>query len=82
MRPKHSQILALCSGARVAGQMALFRGVKPVIIEGFCPDFPVLDALATLKDRGHLNAGDTVIVSSSTKAVEKISNSVQIHKVA
>ena len=82
MRPKHSQILALCSSARVAGEMALFRGVKPVIIEGFCPDFPVLDALATLKGRGHLNAGDTVIVSSSTKAVEKISNSVQIHKVA
>ena len=82
MRPKHSQILALCSSARVAGEMALFRGVKPVIIDGFCTDFPVLDALATLKGRGHLNAGDTVIVSSSTKAVEKISNSVQIHKVA
>ena len=82
MRPKHSQILALCASARVAGEMALFRGVKPVIIEGFCPDFPVLDALATLKDRGHLKIGDTVVVSSSTKAVEIISNSVQIHKVA
>jgi len=81
MRPKHSQILALCASARVAGEMALFRGVKPVIIEGFCPDFPVLDALATLKDRGHLKVGDTVVVSSSTKAVEIISNSVQIHKV-
>jgi pyruvate kinase len=81
MRPRHSQILALCACPRVAGEMALFRGVKPVIIEGFCPDFPVLDALATLKDRGHLQAGNTVVVSSSTKAVEKISNSVQIHKV-
>ncbi|MEE2714787.1 MAG: pyruvate kinase [Verrucomicrobiota bacterium] len=82
MRPKHSQILALCASARVAGEMALFRGVRPVIIEGFCPDFPVLDALATLKDRGYLEVGDTVVVSSSTQAVEKISNSVQIHKVA
>ena len=66
----------------MAGEMALYRGVKPVIIEGFCPDFPVLDAIATLKERGYLNGGDTAVVSSSTKAVEQISNSVQVHKVA
>ena len=81
MRPKHSKILALCANERVAGEMSLLRGVEPVIIEGFCPDFPVLDAISTLKERGFLIIGNTVVVSSSTKAVEQISNSVQVHRV-
>ena len=81
MRPKHSKILALCADVRVAGEMSLYRGVEPVIIEGFCPDFPVLDAISTLKERGFLIIGNTVVVSSSTKAVEQISNSVQVHRV-
>ena len=81
MRPKHSKILALCADERVAGEMSLYRGVEPVIIEGFCPDFPVLDAISTLKERGFLIIGNTVVVSSSTKAVEQISNSVQVHRV-
>ena len=82
MRPRHAKILALCADPRVAGALALHRGVTPVIIENFCPDFPVLDAIATLKEHGHLQAGQTVVVSSSTKAVEKIANSVQIHEVS
>lgn len=82
MRPRHAKILALCACPRVAGEMAMYRGVKPVLIEGFCPDFPVLDAISTLKERGHLQEGDTVVVSSSTKAVQKIANSVQVHRVS
>ena len=66
----------------MAGTLALHRGVTPVIIDNFCPDFPVLDAIATLKERGHLQAGQTVVVSSSTKAVQKIANSVQVHEVS
>ena len=82
MRPRHAKILALCADPRVAGALALHRGVTPVIIDNFCPDFPVLDAIATLKERGHLQAGQTVVVSSSTKAVQKIANSVQVHEVS
>ena len=82
MRPRHAKILALCADPRVAGALALHRGVTPVIIDNFCPDFPVLDAIATLKERGHLLAGQTVVVSSSTKAVQKIANSVQVHEVS
>ena len=82
MRPRHAKILALCADPRVAGTLALHRGVTPVIIDNFCPDFPVLDAIATLKERGHLQAGQTVVVSSSTKAVQKIANSVQVHEVS
>jgi len=82
MRPRHAKILALCADPRVAGVLALHRGVTPVIIDNFCPDFPVLDAIATLKERGHLQAGQTVVVSSSTKAVQKIANSVQVHEVS
>lgn len=81
MRPRHAEILALCADPKVAGALALHRGITPVIIEDFCPDYPVLDAIATLKERGHVEPGQTVVVSSSTKAVEKIANSVQVHEV-
>ena len=81
MRPRHAEILALCADPKVAGALALHRGITPVVIEDFCPDYPVLDAIATLKERGHLEPGQTVVVSSSIKAVEKIANSVQVHEV-
>lgn len=81
MRPRHAEILALCADPKVAGALALHRGITPVVIEDFCPDYPVLDAIATLKERGHLEPGQTVVVSSSIKGVEKIANSVQVHEV-
>jgi len=85
MRPREARIMALCPSARVAGQMTLYRGVIPVVVEAVQSELPAEEveaALETLKEKALLESGDTVVVISSYLAVEEIANSVQMHRVS
>ncbi|MEY4723504.1 MAG: pyruvate kinase [Candidatus Parcubacteria bacterium] len=59
-------IIAACTDARVMRQMALVWGVGPIAIAE-SPDFEAkwAAAIAMLKERGALDAGDTVIIVRS-----------------
>ena len=76
--------MALCPSERVAGQMTLFRGVVPVVVEEVHSELPTEEveaALETLKEKALLKSGDTVVVISSHLAVAEIADSVQMHRV-
>ena len=84
MRPREARIMALCSSERVAGQMTLYRGVVPVVVEAVHSELPAEEveaALETLKEKALLKSGDTVVVISSHLAVAEIADSVQMHRV-
>ena len=77
--------MALCPSERVAGQMTLYRGVVPVVVEAVHSELPAEEveaALETLKEKSLLKSGDTVVVISSHLAVVEISDSVQMHRVS
>jgi pyruvate kinase len=85
MRPREAKILALCPSERVAGEMTLYRGVVPVVMEEVYFELPAEEveaALETLKEKALLKSGDTVVVISSHLAVEEIADSVQMHRVS
>ena len=85
MRPHEANILALCPSSRVAGEMTLYRGVVPVVMEVVHSDLPaeeVESALEALKEKALLKSGYTVVVISSHLAVEEIADSVQMHRVS
>ena len=77
--------MALCPSERVAGEMTLYRGVVPVVVEEVHSELPTEEveaALETLKEKALLKSGDTVVVISSHLAVEEIADSVQMHRVS
>ena len=83
MRPRSASILALCLNASVASPLALYRGVRPVVLqwdEAESND-AVNHALQELVARSLLETGDIVVVVSSSSAVEEIADSVQMCRV-
>jgi pyruvate kinase len=86
MRPREANIMALCPSERVAGEMSLYRGVVPIVMEEVHSELPAEEeveaALETLKEKALLKSGDTVVVISSHLAVGEIADSVQMHRVS
>ena len=76
-------ILALCPDEPVARSLSLRRAVIPVVLDwdDHSEDHAVDQSLHELVQRGHLQAGDTVVILSSLRAIESIAESVQLRTV-
>ena len=83
MRPRYSQIYAMCEKKDVAEGLALNWGVNPFVIEfdHENPERTIELALRTLLQQKRLHKGNTVVVISSISAGEQIVHAVQMRVV-
>jgi pyruvate kinase len=83
MRPRYSQIYALCENKEVAESLALTWGVTPFVIpfNHGSPEQTIELALKTLAEEGRLNQGNTVVIISSISAGEQVVDAVQMRVV-
>ncbi|MBI3415049.1 MAG: pyruvate kinase [Verrucomicrobia bacterium] len=83
MRPRHSQIFAICEKWEVADSLAINWGVKSLVIPFNYenPEKTIDLAMKTLMTRGHLKRGQTTVVVSSISAGEKIIDAIQMRMV-
>jgi len=83
MRPRYSQIYALCENKDVAEELALTWGVAPFVIafNRENPEQTIELALKTLVEQGRLHEGNTVVIISSISAGEQIVDAVQMRVV-
>jgi pyruvate kinase len=83
MRPRHSQIYALCARDDVAAGLTLNWGVTPFVIpfDLINPENTVETALKTLIEQGRLHHGNIVVVIGLTMAGEQIVDAVQMREV-
>lgn len=83
MRPRYSQIYALCEKKDVAEALALNWGVNPYVIEFDLenPERTIERAIQTLKEQKRLHEGNTAVVISSISAGEQIVDAVQMRVV-
>lgn len=83
MRPRYSQVYALCAKKCVADSLVLNWGVTPFVIS-FDHDNPnqtIELALRTLVQLGRLRAGNTVVIVSSISAGDQTVDAVQMRVV-
>src|SRR5437870_4151899 len=83
MRPRYSQIYALCEKKDVAEGLALNWGVTPFVIEfnHENPERTIELAMRTLVEQKRLHKGNTAVVISSISAGEQIVDAVQMRVV-
>ena len=83
MRPRYSQIYALCENKGVADGLALTWGVTPLVIpfNHGNPEQTIELALKTLAEQGRLQPGNTVVIISSISAGEQVVDAVQMRVV-
>jgi len=80
MRPRYSQIYALCENKEVAESLALTWGVTPFVIsfDHESPEQTIELALKTLAEQGRLSQGNSVVIISSISAGEQVVDAVQM----
>src|SRR6266404_5424106 len=80
MRPRHSQIYALCEGEGLAAKLALSWGVTPFVVpfDLFEPQNTIETALKFLVNQGRLRPGSTVVIIGLITAGEEIVDAVQL----
>jgi len=83
MRPRYSQICAMCEKKDVAEGLALNWGVNPFVIEfdHENPERTIELAMRALLEQNRLHKGNTVVVISSISAGEQIVDAVQMRVV-
>jgi len=83
MRPRYSQIYALCAREDVAGGLTLSSTITPFVIpfDMINPENTIDGALKRLVERGRLSAGNTVVVIGSILVGEQIVDAVQMRVV-
>src|SRR6266536_3906214 len=83
MRPRYSQIYALCARDEVARGLALNWGVTPLVawFNHADPERTIDPALQTLIAKGLLKRGNTIVVISSITVGERIADAVQMRVV-
>ena len=83
MRPRYSQIYALCARDDVAAGLTLSSTVTPFVIpfDMINPENTIDAALKRLIERGRLTAGNTVVVIGSILVGEQIVDAVQMRVV-
>jgi pyruvate kinase len=83
MRPRYSQIYALCENEAVAEGLALTWGVTPFVIpfDHANPEQTIENALKSLAEQGRLRPDNTVVIISSISAGEQIVDAVQMRVV-
>src|SRR5882724_11400442 len=83
MRPRYSQIYALCARDEVANGLTLSSTVTPFVVpfDMINPENTIDTALKALAERGRLMAGNTVVVIGSILVGEQIVDAVQMRVV-
>ncbi len=79
MRPRYSQIYALCEAPEVANALVLNWGVTPFVIPFDLeqPEHTVELAIKTLIEKDRLQRGNTVVIVSSISAGHQTADAVQ-----
>jgi pyruvate kinase len=83
MRPRYSQVYAICENKEVAESLCLSWGVTPVVIS-FDHDKPgrtIELALETLVMQCRLRVGNTIVIISSIDSAQQIVDAVQMRVV-
>ncbi len=83
LRPRTSQIFALCARDSVANGLTLNWGVTPVVVsfDLINPENTIEAAVKTLVAQGHLNKGNTVVIIAAILVSEQIVDAVQMRVV-
>ena len=83
MRPRYSQVYAVCESKDVAEGLTLSWGVAPCVIsfDHGNPEQTIELALKTLVGDGRLRVGNTVVIISSISAGEQVVDAVQMRVV-
>jgi len=80
LRPRHSQIYALCSSEQVAQRLSLSWGVTPFVIpfDLINPENTMEVALKSLMEQGRLHRGTTVVIIGSILIGDQVVAAVQM----
>src|SRR5579859_4512824 len=80
MRPRHSQIYALCERESMARTLALSWAITPFVVpfDLLDPQNTIEPALSALMKRGRLRPGNTVVIIGLIMVGEKIVDAVQM----
>jgi pyruvate kinase len=83
LRPRFSQIYAVCARAEVARGLSLNWGITGVVVpfDLINPENTIEAALKTLVDQGRLKKGQTVVIIGSILVAETIVDAVQMRVV-
>ncbi len=83
MRPRHSQIYALCAREDVAAGLTLNWGVTPFVIpfDLINPENTIETALKTLVEQGRLHRGSNIVIIGLIMVGEQIVDAVQMREV-
>jgi pyruvate kinase len=83
MRPRYSQIYALCAREDVAAGLTLNWGVTPFVVpfDLINPENTVETALKTLIERGRLHRGSNIVSIGLTLAGEQVVDAVHMREV-
>jgi pyruvate kinase len=83
MRPRHSQIYALCPTETVAGMLTLNWAVNPVVVpfDLINPENTIETALKVLVEQKRLSRGNTVVIIGMVMVGEQIVDAVQMRDV-
>ena len=83
LRPRYSTIYAFCERWHIANELTLNRGVIPYVIpyNHDAPEENVTLAIDTLKKKGLLHKGNTVVVIASMDVGKQLADAVQMRVV-
>jgi pyruvate kinase len=83
LRPRHSQIYALCPADRVAQGLSLSWGVTPFVVafDLINPENTIEAALKSLLEQGRLHRGTTVVIIGSILVGDQVVDAVQMRVV-
>ena len=83
MRPRYSQIFAICESKDVARSLSLSWGVTPCVIsfDHANPEHTIELALETLVMQCNLRIGNTIVIISSITSAQQIVDAVQMRVV-
>ena len=83
LRPRHSQIYALCPAMKSADGLTLSWGVTPFVVpfDLINPENTIEAALKSLVEQGRLQTGATVVIIGSILVGEQIVDAVQMRVV-
>jgi pyruvate kinase len=83
LRPRYSVIYAFCERWPIANELTLNRGVVPFVISynHEVPEENVALAIETLKKKGLLHKGNTVVIIASMDVGKQLADAVQMRTV-
>jgi pyruvate kinase len=83
LRPRHSQIYALCASEAAAQRLTLSWGVTPFVVpfDLINPENTIEAALKSLFEQGRLHRGTTIVIIGSILVGEQVVDAVQMRAV-